>query len=664
MQKSYVMENFSTIISKFNAEYLRKLLLEANVAYRIGKPVMTDEEFDKIEEELRKISPNDVWFHKGVNDETPKDRAFTLPFPMMSLDKVKTIDAVKEWMSKFPNATYVITPKYDGLSVGMSSTKSWTRGDGTIGQECTLHVDTIFQKPDVEEGEIVRGEILITNKDWKKFTKINEKAKSQRNSATGLINGDFDKERMGEYSLLTIKPYEIMGSDLNKSEQLMMLLEEDFVIIDDISRLTEKYLLSLFMKWRKKFPIDGLVIDVNENEYRHGVEANGNPSYAVAYKHVSFSERKDGIIDHIERSVNRNGVITPVVVLKEPINISGADILKVSAINMKYVEEWGLYPETKVTIVRSGEVIPKIVSVENIDIPFKEDFADIKTYQATYNHAAISRFMEANKLKKTYEYLFTQCPVCGGSLSPLENDNGWCELVCNNPECEGRMYSRIAKFFEICGIKEFGKKTFEQLIDCGLVESSPFEVFDLTYNDLITLDGWAEVSVNKFLAEINRLRTDISQARFCHATGWFSDLGEKTIQKIFDSGIEDFWDEELLKTIEGIQEITAKKFIKGLDIYSEHNEWIADNFKFTYYTTPTNEGKLSGLNVAMTGFRDKELAAEIVRLGGVVGDGVTKTTNCLMVKDINSTSSKVQKARKNGIEILDIDGFKAKYLAV
>ena len=55
MQKSYVMENFSTIISKFNAEYLRKLLLEANVAYRIGKPVMTDEEFDKIEEELRKI---------------------------------------------------------------------------------------------------------------------------------------------------------------------------------------------------------------------------------------------------------------------------------------------------------------------------------------------------------------------------------------------------------------------------------------------------------------------------------------------------------------------------------------------------------------------------------------------------------------------------------
>lgn len=658
------MENCDMFNSKFTVDSLRKRLLEANVTYRVGKPIMTDEEFDAIEEKLRMINPNDVWFSKGVNDEMPKERAYELPFPMMSLDKVKTIETLLEWAKKFPNATYVITPKYDGLSVGMSSTNSWTRGDGNIGQECTLHVDTIFQKPEIEEGDTVRGEIIITNRDWKKFVKINEKAKSQRNSATGLINGDFDKDRIAEYSLLTIKPYEIMGSNMNKDKQLMALMEEDFVIINDINKLTEKYLLSLFMKWRKKFPIDGVVIDVNENEYRRGVEANGNPSYTVAYKHVSFSERKDGIIDHIERSINRNGVVTPVVVLKEPINISGADILKVSAINMRYVSDWALYPNTKVTIVRSGEVIPKIVSVENTDIPFREDFSDAKAYQAAYTHAMISRLVVTSKTKE-YDYLFNQCPVCGGSLKPLKNDNGeWCELICENPECDGRMYSNISKFFEICGVKEFGKKTFEQLIDCGLVESSPFEVFNLTYNDLITLDGWAEVSVNKFLAEINRLRTDICQAKFCHATGWFSDLGEKTIQKIFDSGIEDFGDEELLKSIEGIQETTAKKFIKGLDIYSEHDEWIADNFKFTYCTTPTNEGKLNGLNVAMTGFRDKELAAEIVRLGGIVGDGVTKATNCLMVKDINSASSKVQKARKNGIEILDIDGFKAKYLAV
>lgn len=658
------MENFSTIISKFRVEYLRRVLLEANVAYRLGNPVMSDEEFDKIEDELRLISPNDIWFYSGVNDETPKERAVTLPFPMMSLDKVKTIEALKEWMSKFPKATFVITPKYDGLSVGMSSTKSWTRGDGIVGQDCTLHVNTIHQKPDIENDEIIRGEILITNKDWKKFTKLNEKAKSQRNSATGLINGDFDKSRMSEYSLLTIKPYEIMGADMDKSEQLMTLLEEPFAIIDDISRLTEKYLLSLFMKWRKKFPIDGLVIDVNEKEYRHGVEANGNPSYAVAYKHVSFSERKDGVIDHIERNINRNGVITPVVVLKEPINISGADILKVSAINMKYVEEWGLYPETKLTIVRSGEVIPKIVSVENIDIPFREDFSTAQSYHAMYSSASINRFMMSNKIKKNYEYLFTQCPVCGGSLTRLENENGsWCELVCENPDCEGRMYSRISKFFEICGIKEFGKKTFEQLIDCGLIESSPFEVFNLTYDDLIVLDGWADKSVDSFLLEINRLRTSLPFARFLHATGWFIDLGEKTIQKIIDEGGFGFHDPKDLLYIEGVQEITAKKFIDGYEIYCDRANEIEKIFSFAYYQTEkTTDGKLNGLVVCATGFRDKELFSQIQTFGGVVGDSVTKETNCLIVKDINSTSSKVQKARKNGIEILDIDGFKSKYL--
>ena len=407
---------------------------------------------------------------------------------------------------------------------------------------------------------------------------------------------------------------------------------------------------------------------------RHGVEANGNPSYTVAYKHPSFSERKDGIIERIERSINRNGIITPVVVLRDPVNISGADIQKITANNMRYVKDWGLYPDTNVTIVRSGEVIPKIVAVETIDIPFRENFSDSKTYERRYRDAVNKRVCQLVNVVDSPEtgitivknaindFLFDYCPVCGGQLTKVLNDNGeWCDLRCDNVECEGRMYGRVIKFFEILGIKEFGRKTFEQLIDHGFIESSPFEAFNLCVGDLKTLDGWAEVSAHKFVVELNRLRQETCFAKFLHATGWFADLGEKTLQKIIDNDGEGK-EIDYLCSIEGIQETTAQKFIKGMEIFKEHSEELSDLFFFTYYKTPSNEGRLSGLNVVMTGFRDKELSAKISEMGGMVGDGVTKETNCLIVKDINSTSSKVQKARKNGIEILDIDGFKEKYL--
>lgn len=659
-----------------NIQELKRKLKLANDAYRKGSPIMYDEEYDSLENDLREKSCDDEWFKKGVNDETPKDRAFKMPFSMMSLDKVKTIEALKSWAAKFPDSTLIITPKYDGLSVGLSREGAWTRGDGVIGQDCTRHVKDISMRPDVDDNTIIRGEIIIDNRAWNTFKENNPTAKSQRNSATGLINGDYDAKRKDDYNCLRIMPYEIMGSELNKDKQLLKYFNMEFVKVKDVNKITEKFLFELFNKWRKKFPIDGLVIDINESVYRKGNEANGNPSYSIAYKHPSFSERKDGIIDHIERNVNRDGIITPVVVLKEPINISGADILKVSAINMRYVQDWGLYPNTKVTIVRSGEVIPKIVTVENVDIPFKENFLKYSTYDLAYLSAIQLRQMQLFKAIKDkltgctdinrdtrYDYMFETCPICGSSLSKVMTDEGeWCDVICKNVNCEGRLFSRISKFFKICGIDGFGEKTFNSLVSGGLIERTPFEVFSLTYDNLIELDGWGEVSVNKFIFEIDKLRTELPFVKFLHATGWFSDLGEKTLQKILANDGWNKTEDELIK-IEGVQKITANKFRDGVAAYLENEELINSIFTFKKEDeVMERKGKLNGMVVCMTGFRDKDLVNNIIELGGVVGDGVTKATTCLIVKDATSNSSKIQKAMKNGIEILEIDTFREKYL--
>lgn len=645
------------------AEGIRKRLKIANDAYRNANPIMSDAEYDALEQKLRDMNPEDEWFRKGVNDEKPKNREMKLPYPMMSLDKVKNYNDLQEWMKKFPGATFIVTPKYDGLSVGMGESRSWTRGDGTTGQDCTEHVSAIYLKPNIAAGLVVRGEIIIDNNDWKKFKLINEGAKSQRNSATGLINGDFDENRENEYSLLRIMPYEIQGSTVDKENQLKALMNQNYEKVINPYHLTEEKLLSMFMQWKQLYPIDGLVIDVNEDKYRHSVEANGNPSYSIAYKHPSFSEVGYGVIDRIERSVNREGVVTPVLILKEPINLAGADIQRVSGINMRYVHDWMLYPGEMVTVIRSGEVIPKVIAVNGKWIPFREEYESNKHYKYEYDLAVRERQKDVTMMMvDNYDVnSLDECPICGHELQVVYGPDGdWCEMACVNDECNGRKLASIVKFFEIAGIDGFGEKTFVQLFENGLIENY-FEVFGLTYNDLIGLDGWADVSVNKFLSEISRIKTELPFARFLHATGWFSDLGEKTLQKIIDARGMDGCAMDYLLTIEGVKEITAQKFIDGYEKLIFWDELVKD-FRFSYVMTPVSKGPLNGMVVCATGFRNQEMFSKIEELGGVVGDGVTKSTNCLIVKDLTSNSSKMKKAEKMGIEILDIDGFKEKYL--
>ena len=644
---------------------LREEIRVANNAYREGNPTMSDKEYDTLENHLKELNPEDEWFRKGVNDEKPKNREMELPYPMMSLDKIKIYDDLVAWMKKYPKASFIIMPKYDGLSVGMSISKSWTRGNGIVGQDCTEHVSAVYIKPEMTGDTVVRGEIIIDNSDWTKFKEINVGAKSQRNSATGLINGDFDISRKKEYGLLRVMPYEMQGSNLDKEEQLKRMMNNNYEKIVNPFYLTEERLLKLFMSWSKLYPIDGLVIEVNEDEYRHNVEANGNPSYAVAYKHPSFSEIGHGVIEKIERNVNRDGVVTPVIVLKDPINLSGADIQRVNGINMRYIFDWMLYPGETVTIIRSGEVIPKIIGVNGIHIPFKDEYTNIKDYENAYDFAVKEREKQKSQIvANPYDILMLEkCPVCGEYLMRvIDFETGiWHEMVCSNPECGGKQYASVVKFFEICGIDGFSDKTFYQLMDNGLIKKNWWEVFNLKPEDLLSLDGWAEKSVEKFFSELEKIRTTLPFARFLHATGWFSDLGEKTLQKIIDA---DGWGKDTyeLVEIEGVQQITADKFTSGFYTYSKKEDIIQHFFNFAYVKTPKNDGKLNGLVVCATGFRDQMLFKEIKDNGGVVSDGVTKATNCLIVKDLNSSSSKLKKAEKMGIEILDINGFKTKYM--
>lgn len=642
-------------------------LHDANRAYRDGSPYLSDAEFDILEEQLRIIDPNNDWFKRGVNDATPKKRKVKLPHPMMSLDKVKTIDNLLAWVNKFTDTKFVITPKFDGLSVGLNGDVSWTRGDGIIGQDCTkqlMHTNKPHSA-NITENSVIRGEIIFTNANWELFKKDHPEAVSSRNSATGLINGDFDTNRISDYGLLSIMPYEIVGSDMPKECQLNYLGTDIYETVQ-ASQLNDEFLLNLYVKWKNLYPIDGLVIDVNNPIHRTGTEANGNPSYTIAYKSPKFSETGSGIIKEIELNVNRYGIVTPVVILEEPIFLSGAMISRVSAINMNYVLLWGLFPGEKITIVRSGEVIPKIIGVGNVVIPFRETYNTVGDYLRDYNSNATQRLFEMNESKISVPENIKVCPHCSSKLEKLVNEDGdWCEMYCPNEHCDGRLMESAIKFFTIAQIDGFGDKKIAQIASRCLITSYPmyFDILNIDVDFLLRLEGWAETSAKAFVNECNKIKTTLPFARFLHATGWFGELGEKTLQKILDA---DGWDmsiEELIN-IEGIQTKTATTFLNGKELCNKY-EWVfKPMFNFAYVKTSdvVNDGKLSGFNVCMTGFRDKMLASQISELGGNVLDSLTKNVNCLITKDKNSTSSKITKAQKMGIEVLDIQEFKTKYI--
>lgn len=134
------------MVTKLNTKEinsLREQLIKLNAAYRMGKPQISDIEYDKLVEKLWQNNPKDKFFEKGIVEKA-EDRMEKLPVPMFSLEKVKTLKELRKWLQKMSDAgckTVIITPKFDGISlvVDESVNDAWTRGDGVMGQKSSLH---------------------------------------------------------------------------------------------------------------------------------------------------------------------------------------------------------------------------------------------------------------------------------------------------------------------------------------------------------------------------------------------------------------------------------------------------------------------------------------------------------------------------------------------
>lgn len=629
---------------------LEEKIVEANRLYREGNPIMSDKEYDSMKESLEKYFPDSDILKKSIVEESVKgDRMEKLPYPMFSLEKVKTVDEIVRWVKDVwelsSNDRIVITPKYDGISLLVDETTNdcWTRGDGTEGQNSRDHYRYVNHgNPMNKKGCFTFGEAIIPIGMFLKNVKPLG-YKSARNAVAGAFNADdFNAQVLGNTAYIR---YGIMDSDRDKSMQLAELYNDydpyatqywitSAGVFDD-NKTALTYLNDLFESI-KNFKCDGLVIEVDNKKKRGdlGRLPNGNPRYAIAYKNPDWQERHTTKVQKIEWSISKDGKSKPVIVF-DPVEFDGATVSRCTGYNAKYITDNHISPNAYIVVSRSGDVIPKHLETVSYSVELFREMCDGMMI----------------------------CPSCG---EPLKWDETLTDIICMNPDCKEKKIKQITYFFATLETEEMQEATIRKFYEGEL--DSVEKIVNASEKELSQIGGIGAKLSKKLRGQFDKYADNgVSFAKILTAYNVFGGvIGEKTCQMIFNSLSDEdidviFRDGKVpiktLLSIDGVAETTAKIFNNGIGLFF----YIIENSPFPISYTKNNVVLADNPeSVCFTGFRNKEWEERLSKEGHKVVSGVSKNTTILVTKDKESSSSKVKKAKELSIPILTPEEFETK----
>ena len=621
--------------------------------YDEGHPEISDREWDDMYFQLQSAER----FYNVYYEDSPTQRVnyqvvnelnkVEHNHKMLSLDKTKDTDVVSSFIGSQP---YLAMLKMDGLTcslryVGGKLISAETRGNGLVGEDIlhnALVVKNIPNKIDYTEELIVDGEIICKYSDFEKFS--NEYA-NPRNFASGSIRL-LDSAECAKRNLSFVAWEVVKGLEDNSfSKKLNSLSSLGFTVVDNV--ITKNYeedikLLKYFAE-QKGYPIDGIVFKFDDVEYGKSLGETGHHfKNAIAYKF--YDEEYETTLLDIEWTMGRTGVLTPVAILN-PIDIEGTEVSRASLHNISIMEEllkYAPFKGQKVYVYKANMIIPQISRSEEL-------------------------FMDTIVDEFEYIHIPEICPICGG-VTKIVQENESKILMCDNPQCEGKLVNRIEHFFGKKGLdaKGISKATIEKLISWGWVESIT-DVFELSKHakEWKNIQGFGEKSVTNILESIERSKSCVLES-IISAAGipLIGRTVARDLAKRFNT-YEDFRD-----AIRNGFDFT-KFGGYGYEMHkaiSTFNYTELDNIVENYLTIEKNNDiinveKLKDLTFCITGKvhiwknRD-ELSKEIEKLGGKVTGSVSKNTNYLINNDVNSTSAKNNKAKELGVQIISEEDFK------
>ncbi|MDU4834171.1 MAG: NAD-dependent DNA ligase LigA, partial [Enterococcus faecium] len=547
---------------------------------------------------------------------------------------------------------YCCELKIDGLSVSLryedgNFVRGATRGDGTVGENITENLKTVRSVPIKLKEPMnieVRGECFMPKRS---FVQLNQDREAEgkdifanpRNAAAGSLrqlDSKITAKRNLDTFLYTVADFgpmqaktqydaleelEKIGFHTNREKRLCHSIDEVWSYIEE------------YHDKRVDLPyeIDGIVIKVNEfslqDQLGFTVKA---PRWAAAYKFPP--EEVETLIENIEWTVGRTGVVTPTAIMT-PVRVAGTTVSRASLHNGDYIKLKDIRLKDTVLIYKAGDIIPEVSQVVLDKRP-----KDSEEYQ-----------------------LPTHCPVCGSELVHLDEEVA---LRCINPKCPAQMKEGLNHFVSrnAMNIDGLGPRVLEQMYDKKLV-ADVADLYKLTEEELLTLDKIKEKSANNILTAIDNSK-DNSVERLIFGLG-IRHVGAKAAKIL----AEHFGDLETLSksdyesiiALDTIGDIIADSvvtYFSNEEVHELMNELKQAGVNFEYkglrnaqlqeVESPFKE-KTVVLTGKLTRFTREEAKETIENLGGKVTGSVSKKTDIVVAGE--DAGSKLTKAQELGIEV-------------
>ncbi|MBC8237762.1 MAG: NAD-dependent DNA ligase LigA [Helicobacteraceae bacterium] len=633
-------------------EAIEQLNLYSHHYYVLDDPLTTDEVYDKLYHEVLayeeknpdKILKNSPTQRVGdiVSEGFTKAKHLSR---MWSLEDIFDSQGLEKWLTKTykldSNITFYCEPKFDGASLNLvyengELSQGITRGDGTVGELITQNVKTIRSIPlsiKHKERIEIRGEVVIFKDE---FEKINEKRLSMgeavfanpRNAAAGSLR-QLDSSITASRNLVFL-PY---GTGENTLRYKFLSEVMDFIyslgfrkpperaVCKDFDEIESIYKQMVHDRDSYSMMLDGMVVKVNEiaSQIDMGYTVKV-PRFSVAYKFPAVE--KITTVKEIVLQVGRTGAVTPVAIV-QPTDIDGVVVERATLHNFDEIERKDIRINDKVIILRSGDVIPKIIKV--------------LSHERTGGEVEVLRP--------------TSCPVCEGELL----DEGVL-LKCQNLACEARVVNSIIYFASkpCLNIDGLGIKIVEALFTSGLVKNVT-DLFDLTLDKLLKLEGFKEKKSQNLLDALQNAK-GCEYWRFINSLGieHIGEVASKTLSDNFGFAFIDATKEQIIEC-DGIGEEMAESVLEFVRV----NREIIENLQNILQPLEpvkreeAKENPFKAKTVVLTGTMSESrghIKELLENLGAKVSGSVSKKTDFLIYGA--DAGSKYDKAISLGVSTL------------
>jgi DNA ligase (NAD+) len=659
-EKTKRMEELAHELNRYAYEY-----------YVLNEPTVSDREYDlrydelsALEKELEVVLPYSPT-HRVGDTILPEFQKYTHKAPLWSLDKAQNLNELKEWDArnrrlideynktreeKLPPLSYVITKKFDGLTINCTYdengvlSKAATRGTGIIGEDITAQAKTIKTLPlKIDNHHVieVHGEAIMTKQAFEEYNRnAGVPLKNLRNGAAGALRNLNVKETARRN--LSAFFYDIAyneGEPFKTYMDMLAFIENKGFYVDNYIKLCSsveeiekeiEYIENI--RFDLDYDIDGIVVAINDMRTRDILGYTIKfPRWAIAYKFEAI-EATTKLLD-VEWNVGRSGRVTPTALL-EPVELGGVTVKRATLNNMDDINRKGVKLGARVFVRRSNDVIPEIMGVVEDSLAESEEIEPPK-----------------------------ECPFCLSKLIQ-EGVHYFCE---NTLSCKPQMVKSIVHFAsrEAMNIEGFSEKTAEQLFE-KLDIKSISDLYRLRKEELLTLEKFGDKKAQNLLDAIEKSK-NCDLPSFVYSLG-IPNVGKKTSKDLVKKfktldNIRKATFEELI-AVQDIGDIVANSIIKFFEqekINKSIEELLSLGVKPVYEESEVQENPFEGKTMVVTGslkgYSRNEIKDKLEALGVKVSGSVSKKTDYVLAGE--EAGSKYDKAVQLNIRIISEDEFEA-----